>query len=121
MPANPIERLRRLCVALPGTYEKLSHGEPTFFAGKRSYAMFASAATHHGGGRDAVWCKAAAITQELLVAEDPERYFRPPYVGPSGWVGVWLDRGVDWKAVRARLEHAHGLALARPARKPKRA
>jgi predicted DNA-binding protein (MmcQ/YjbR family) len=58
--------------------------------------MYANADTHHGSGRPAVWLKAAPGNQGLMVRADPSRFFVPPYVGPSGWVGVWLDGNVDW-------------------------
>jgi hypothetical protein len=85
----------------------MSHGEPTFWVGKKLFATFANAANHHGAGRHAVWCKAVHVTQDLLLTRAPERYFRPPYVGPSGWVGIYLDRAPAWKEVAERA-HAHG-------------
>ncbi len=112
MPRSPLDRLRRLCLALPDTWEKVSHGEPTFFVKKRTFAMFANAANHHGAGRHAVWCKATHVTQDLLVARSPDRYFVPPYAGPAGWVGIYLDRAPDWKEVAERLRGAHELATA---------
>jgi hypothetical protein len=110
MARTPTDRVRRLALALSGAYEKLSHGEPTFWAGRRMFATFADAANHHGAGRHAVWCRSDHVTQDLLVAQSPERYFKPPYVGPSGWVGIYLDRSPDWSAVAERLRHAHELA-----------
>src|SRR5579872_643532 len=91
-PANKhLQRLRRICMALPETLEKLSHGEPTFFAGgKRVFSMFAN--NHHQDGHIAVWIPAPPGLQEALIQEAPGTYFRPPYVGPSGWVGIELDR-----------------------------
>ncbi|HZU29159.1 MAG TPA: MmcQ/YjbR family DNA-binding protein [Bryobacteraceae bacterium] len=85
-----LARLRRLCSGLPQTTEKLSHGEPTFFNGKRVYAMFDN--NHHGDGHVAVWVPAAPGVQENLVATRPRVFFRPPYVGVRGWVGIELDR-----------------------------
>lgn len=86
-----LQRVRRICMELPETLEKLSHGEPTFFAGgKRVFAMFAN--NHHQDGHIAVWIPAPPGLQEALIQEAPETYFRPPYVGPSGWVGIELDR-----------------------------
>jgi hypothetical protein len=111
MGRSPIDRLRRICLALPGAYEKISHGEPTFWVGRRMFASFADASNHHGAGRHAVWCKAAHVTQDWLVAQAPERYFKPPYVGPSGWVGIYLDREPDWSEVAERLRHSHELAV----------
>jgi hypothetical protein len=89
-----LKRVRRICMALPETLEKLSHGEPTFFAGsKRVFVMFAN--NHHHDGHIAVWIPAAPGLQEALIRDAPETYFRPPYVGPSGWVGIELDRISD--------------------------
>lgn len=88
-----IERLRRICVSIPGTIEKLSHGEPTFFTPKRVFAMFDD--NHHGDGHVAVWIPAAPGVQAALIEEDPKTYFKPPYFGVSGWVGVELSRVTD--------------------------
>lgn len=84
-----LHRLRRMCMSFPETTEKLSHGEPTFFVRKRVYAMFAN--NHHDDGHVAVWVPAAPGVQESLVATEPRKYFRPPYVGVRGWVGIELD------------------------------
>ena len=97
MARDPLPRLRRLCLALPETTERLSHGEPTWFVRDRTtFVMFAD---HHHDDRVACWCAAPAGAQAALIAEDPGRYFKPPYVGGRGWVGVWLDRTVDWDAL----------------------
>ena len=81
--------------------------EPTFWVHKRMFATFASARNHHGAGRDAVWCKAAHMTQEMVVARWPDRYFVPPYVGHRGWVGVRLDTDPDWDRVADVIEAAY--------------
>ena len=96
MTPPPLARLRRLCLALPEAHEVEAWGEPTFRVKNKLFAMFAAPGNHHGAGRPAVWCKAAPGNQELMVRAAPERFFVPPYVGPSGWVGIWLDRSVDW-------------------------
>ena len=94
MARGPLARLRRLCLALPETTERLSHGEPTWFVrGKTTFVMYAD---HHHDDRVACWCAAPAGAQQALIAEDPRRFFAPPYVGARGWVGVWLDVPVDW-------------------------
>lgn len=103
MPPSPLARLRRLCLALPEAHEVTAWGEPTFRVRNRMFATYASPGTHHGRGRPAVWCKAAGVNQDLLVQSSPDRYFVPPYVGPSGWVGVWLDLGPDWPRVATLL------------------
>ena len=107
---SPVDRVRRICLALPEAYEKTSHGEPTFWAGRRMFASFADAATHHGRGRHAVWCKATPMTQDLVVSQWPERYFVPPYVGVGGWFGIYLDRRPDWDEVALRLRESYRLA-----------
>ena len=86
-------RVRRICLAMPDSSEKLSHGEPTFFVRKKVFAMFDN--NHHDGGHIAVWIPAAPGVQEMLVHTWPEKYFRPPYVGVRGWVGVELARVGD--------------------------
>ncbi len=84
-------------------------GEPTFRVRNKLFAMFASAESHHGGGRPAVWCKAGPGNQELMVRAAPKRFFVPPYVGPSGWVGVFLDGAVDWAELAELLEDSYRL------------
>ena len=96
-------RVRRICTSIPSTIEKLSHGEPTFFTPKRVFAMFAG--NHHGDGRIAVWLPAAAGAQAELIEESPDTYFRPPYVGASGWVGVDLSK-VDDEQLEALIHEA---------------
>jgi len=94
-----LDRLRSLCLALPEAHEVEAWGEPTFRVKNKMFATFASAATHHGEGRPGAWIKAAAVTQDLLVRAEPARYFVPPYVGKSGWVGAYLDRKPDWATI----------------------
>jgi hypothetical protein len=98
-----LREIRKVCGAFPDTEERLSHGAPTFFAGgKKTFVMFMD--DHHGDGRLAIWCAAPAGVQATLVDEEPERFFVPPYVGPRGWVGVRLDRDVDWDEVAGIVE-----------------
>lgn len=100
-----LNRIRRICLALPETSERLSHGVPTFFVrGKRAFLMVLT--NHHGDGRFAVWCAAPAGMQRMLVEADPERFFVPPYVGHRGWLGVRLDRGLDWDELAGICEDA---------------
>lgn len=112
MAAKPtaLDRLRDLCSALPGVVEVRSHGEPTFRVNGRMFATFASASTHHGNCRNAAWIRSTHVAQSLLVKERPERLFVPPYVGVTGWVGIWLDGRVPWRMVRELLTAAHHLA-----------
>ena len=109
MSAAPLDRLRKLCLALPEAHEVEAWGEPTFRVRNKLFAMYAHAESHHGGGRPGVWCKSTRLEQDLLVRSEPDRYFVPPYVGPSGWVGIRLDRKPDWKAVADILRDAYRL------------
>src|SRR5215470_18736453 len=83
-----LRRVRRICSAMPECAEKLSHGEPTFFVRKKVFAMFAN--NHHNDGHIAVWLPAPAGVQSMLIEGSPEKFFRPPYVGVRGWIGVEL-------------------------------
>jgi hypothetical protein len=101
-----LERVREICLALPETSERLSHGAPSFFVrGKRAFLMVLT--NHHGDGRFAIWCAAPGGVQGMLVEADPERFFVPPYVGHRGWLGVRLDRGLDWEELAGIVEDAY--------------
>ena len=91
--ARQLLRVRKICLGLPDTTEKISHGEPTFFVKNRVFAMFSN--NHHNDGHVAVWLPAPPGLQEALISEDPKAYYRPPYVGSSGWIGVELDQVND--------------------------
>lgn len=101
-----VQRIRELCLALPETSERLSHGHPTFFVrAKRSFLTVLD--NHHHDDRFAIWCAAEHGVQEMLVEADPERFFRPPYVGHRGWLGVRLDRGLHWDELAGIVEDAY--------------
>jgi predicted DNA-binding protein (MmcQ/YjbR family) len=96
-------------MAIAGVTERLSHGESAWFArGKRLFAMFAD---RHHDDRIAFWCAAGPGVQEMLIASSPDKFFRPPYVGPKGWVGMYLDGVVDWEEVTGIVEEAHRTVL----------
>ena len=112
MTPDPLPRLRALCLALPAAHEVEAWGAPTFRVRNKLFA--------------GVWLKAAPGNQEIMVGAAPDRFFRPPYVGPSGWVGVWLDRRVRWKELAGLVADSYQLVapkrlLAAPAVKPARA
>lgn len=86
--------VRAVCLALPEAEERVSHGNPAFFAGTKGRMFAAHLVDHHGDGRVAVWLAAPDGAQEALVDAAPERFFVPPYVGHRGWVGVHLDGGI---------------------------
>ena len=106
MPRDPLPRCRKLALSLPEAHEVQAWGEPTFRVKNKIFAMYAHANTHHGSGRNAVWFKAAPVNQRLMVDAAPERFFVPPYVGPSGWIGVWLDGDIDWAELQDLLRDA---------------
>jgi hypothetical protein len=98
MYEDALERLRGICRLLPYAVERLSHGAPTFFIkDKRAFVMITN--DHHGDGRLALWCAAPPGAQQALSEEGAEWFFMPPYVGCRGWIGVRLDRGLDWQSV----------------------
>ena len=102
--ADALRRLRALCLALPEATERISHGEPTWFV-RRVFVTFAG---RHHDDRVAFWCAAPPGVQEALVGSDPERFFRPPYVGGRGWLGVYLDvPGVDWAEIAEIVTEAY--------------
>jgi hypothetical protein len=100
------ERLRAVCMALPEVTERLSHGEPTWFVrGKKSFVM---SSDHHHDDRSGFWCAAPPGVQVELVESEPDRFFRPPYVGVRGWLGVYLDvADLDWDEIAAIVEDAY--------------
>jgi hypothetical protein len=102
--SDPLPRLRALCTALPEVTEKTSHGEPTWFVRK----VFLTYADHHHDDRVGFWCAAAPGVQEELLAAGPDRFFRPPYVGGRGWLGVWLDvDDLDWDEIAEIVTDAY--------------
>lgn len=102
---NPLPTLRALCLALPEVTERVSHGEPAWFVrDKKQFAMFAD---HHHDERVGFWCAAPEGAQEALVTSYPERFFRPPYVGVRGWLGVYLDVPVEWDEIAVLVEDAY--------------
>jgi len=98
MTDGSLEKLRAICLALPETSERLSHGEPAWFI--REKRQFVTYASHHHDDRIAFWCAAPESVQHALVNAHPDRLFVPPYVGHRGWLGVWLDIAADWDEIR---------------------
>ena len=105
--SNPaIARLREICLALPEVFEKEAWGECTFrVTGGSMFAMTDN--NHHSSGHVAVWIKAPAMVQEILVGSDPKRFFVPPYMGKQGWVGVRIDYEVKWDQLAAILKDGY--------------
>jgi hypothetical protein len=103
--ADVEKRVRAICLALPEATEKLSHRAPAFYVGKQFVMLWPHG--HHDHEFPHLWCAAPMGSQESVVAEAPERFFRPPYVGGRGWLGVRLDGRVDWDEVEALCEEAY--------------
>jgi hypothetical protein len=112
--AAALERIRRACFALPDVTERASHGAPTWFIkGKKSFCNFLD--DHHGDGRIALWCCCTLDAQAALIDANPDVYFRPPYVGHTGWVGVRLDRKAPWSEIARAIEAAYATRAGRAA------
>lgn len=94
-------------MSLPETTEVKAWGEPTFRVHGRLFAMYAAAGNHHGAGRESVWLACDGTNQLLMIADQPERFFKPPYVGPYGWVGVYLDARPNWNLVTSAVRDAY--------------
>jgi hypothetical protein len=103
---SPLARLRKICLAFPEAHEAEAWGAPTFRVKNKLFAMYVPEGNHHGPGRAEVWIKSAHVTQDMLVRAAPNRYFAPPYVGPKGWVGAWLDKKPDWDVITDLLRDA---------------
>ena len=102
MTDDPIEQLRRICLALPQAIEGAGVGSPSFTVRKKIFAMH-----HPHEGRPSFWLTAPRGFQDAVVSAEPERYFVPPYVGHHGWVGVWLDVEVDWDVMTDWIEESY--------------
>ncbi len=111
---SQLDRIRRICGTMPTVFEKPSHGTPTFFVEKDKgvFTMFVD--NHHYDGEIAVWLAAPPGLQSALIEEAPETYFKPPYVGTSGWIGVRLDH-IDDQALEIHIRKSW--EIARPKKK----
>jgi hypothetical protein len=102
---SPLDRLRAICLALPEATEKVAWGEPTWRVNGRLFAQLDD--HHHGADHLAVWLPAPLGEQEAMIFADPGRFFRPPYVGGRGWVGVRIDGRPDWTIVARVVAQAY--------------
>jgi predicted DNA-binding protein (MmcQ/YjbR family) len=99
---HPLDRLREICLALPEAAEKETWGEATFRVRDKIFVVAGI-----GDECTSMSCKAPPGVQEMLVGSDPQRFFRPAYVGHRGWVGVRLDAGTDWDQVADLVEESY--------------
>lgn len=96
-----LERVRRLCLALPEAAEKETWGEATFRVRDKIFLMV-------GGSKTlAITMKAPPGAQEVLVAGDPAHCYVPAYVGHRGWVGVRIDSATDWKLIAELISESY--------------
>jgi hypothetical protein len=102
-----VDRVRTICLAFPAVTERLSHGTPTFFVRDKKSFVYAWVAGHHDHEFPHLWCAAPDGAQQELISDAPERFFRPPYVGHRGWLGVWLDVEQDWDEIAALVDGAY--------------
>lgn len=102
---SQLERVRRICASLPSAFEKPSHGAPAFFVEKYKGVFATFMDNHHQDGELAVWLASPPDLQSALIEDAPETYFKPPYVGVNGWIGVRLDRIGD-EALGIHLNNA---------------
>jgi len=99
MTAQLAEQVRAICLALPEVTERLSHGAPTWFVRDKKSFVTLWADGHHADHFPHLWCAALPGVQQELTSAEPDRFFRPPYVGGRGWIGVRLDRDLDWAEI----------------------
>jgi hypothetical protein len=107
MTADLAERIRAICLALPEVTERPSHGAPTWFVRGKSSFVTLWADGHHDNHFPHLWCAAAPGVQQELVAAEPLKFFRPPYVGGRGWIGVRLDGDLDWTELAELCQDAY--------------
>ncbi len=105
--SDPLERLRAICLSFPEVSERPSHGSPAFYVRGKTTLVHAWVDGHHDHTFPHFWCAAPPGAQEALVGADPDRFFRPPYVGHRGWLGVRLDRDPDWDEIADLCEDAY--------------
>src|SRR5262249_10464440 len=115
---TPVAKLRAICLALPDATEKIAWSEPTWRVRGKLFAQLDN--HHHGADHLAVWLPAPLGEQEAMIFTDPARFFRPPYVGHRGWVGVRIDRRPDWTVVAKLVRQAYGLVASRGHREERR-
>lgn len=113
MAGDLAERVRSICGALPDVTERPSHGAPTWFVkDKRSFVTVWTDG-HHDIEYPHLWVASTPETQQELIAENPDMFFRPPYVGHRGWIGIRLGSGPDWQEIAELIQDAHALIASR--------
>jgi hypothetical protein len=107
MTVDLAEQMRAICLALPEVTERPSHGAPTWFVRGKNAFVTLWATGHHANEFPHLWCAAAPGAQQELIAAEPDKFFRPPYVGGRGWIGVRLDGDLDWTEIAELCQDAY--------------
>jgi hypothetical protein len=107
MTSDLAGQFRAICLALPEVTERPSHGAPTWFVRGKSAFVTLWATGHHDHDFPHLWCAALTGVQHELIAAEPARFFRPPYVGHRGWIGVRLDHDLDWAEIAELCQDAY--------------
>jgi predicted DNA-binding protein (MmcQ/YjbR family) len=103
------ERLRVICLALPGAHEETMRRGPSYRVNDKIFAVERPWNDWVG-----LWCKVPAGTREIILLANPSRFFIPPYFGAKGWIGVGLDEAADWREVESFVHRSYRLVA--PAR-----
>lgn len=104
-PSQPIDRIREICLALPEAHEVEAWGTPTFRVKNKVFAMYSAGG--HTAGRAGLWIMSVSTEQDFVLRARPDKYFKPPYVGPSGWIGAWLDKSPPWAEIAELIRDAY--------------
>ena len=105
MAKNINDAVREVCLSFPEAEEFLAHGSPNFRVRGKTFAMYT--VNHHGDGRVSLWLNSPPGAQDVHVSGEPKHFFVPPYVGPRGWLGVQIDKGLSWKRIAVLVREAY--------------
>ena len=105
MAKNIAAAVREIGLSFPEATEVMSRGSPDYRVRGKTFATHV--VNHHGDGRIALWLAAPPGAQQRYTESEPEHFFVPPYVGPRGWLGVHLNRGLDWKRIAHHVREAY--------------
>ncbi|QSB05511.1 MmcQ/YjbR family DNA-binding protein [Natronoglycomyces albus] len=112
MSDDILSRLTTICARLPEAQESTTVHHPSFKVRGKAFVMLAD--PNKWSEVESLWIKSTPGEQQALIQSDPEQYFKPPYVGPSGWIGVRLTKECDWDEVAELV--TEGWRLAAPKR-----
>lgn len=105
--SSPHARVRAICLGLPEAEEVAAWGAPTYRVKNKLFAMYAAEGNHHHDGRPAIWIYSTHVEQDLVIRARPDCYFKPPYVGPSGWIGAFVDGKPPWMEITELIREGY--------------